>query len=106
MAWQYGMLQAIEEARRAKDQNGTAGFPWAGSDCLGLLFLSNHMLERVSCFLRNRMNRLEIQGEMLEPIPTGPRWVVQGGWSSGDLFTLLLNDLPNQMTTKVWPGKG
>ena len=62
-----------------------------------LLSLSPHTLDWVSSFLRGRTQVVEVEGSMSSTLQSGNCGVVQGGKSSGDMFTIYLNDLPRQV---------
>ena len=63
-----------------------------------LLSLSSHTLLFVRDFLKSRSQAIENEGRMSPALMSGDCGVVQGGISSGDLFTIYLNDLPKQVT--------
>ena len=62
---------------------------------LRIMGLAPHTLLWVENFLSERQQCVEINGKLSETIETGAQGVVQGGASSGDLFLVYLNDVPD-----------
>ena len=80
--------------------HSTSGFTGHTVERLRILALAPHTIKWISSFITNREQAVEIDGKMSRFKKTGKRGVIQGGMSSGDLFILFLNDLPNQTTSK------
>ena len=68
--------------------------------------LATHSLKWVESFLFQRMQVIDLYGKTSRVRGTGPQGVVQGGASSGELFTIYLNDIPNcdPLPGQVKPG--
>ena len=61
---------------------------------LRIMGLAPHTLKWVQDFLSTRKQCVDICGNMSDSISTGEQGVVQGGASSGDLFLIYLNNIP------------
>ena len=61
---------------------------------LSIMGLASHTLLWVQDFLSKRQQCVDICGRMSDTIFTGEQGVVQGGASSGDLFLIYLNSIP------------
>ena len=62
-----------------------------------LLKVGKDALAFITSFLENRFQFVEINGTRSKLVKMGAKGVVQGGSSSGDLFTIYVNDLPYQI---------
>ena len=67
---------------------------------LRILSLAPHTTKWLRSFLSQRKQAVELEGKMSDYKDMGEMGVIQGGMSSGDLFTIFLNNLPNQTTAK------
>ena len=59
--------------------------------------MGKQALKFIESFLVDRSQYVHIGSSQSTTLKTGPKGVVQGGESSGELFTLYLNDLPGQV---------
>ena len=57
--------------------------------------LAPHTLLWVQDFLKQRTQRVEICGKLSSSLESGEQGIVQGGSSSGDLFIIYMNEIPN-----------
>ena len=101
------VLEVLGDSRKAKEDNNLVGILQVDMSSaydlinhklllqkLRIMGLAPHTLAWVQNFLHLRSQCMEINGKMSATLTSGTQGVVQGGASSGELFLIYLNDIP------------
>ena len=104
------LTEILEDAKGAQEKKNyvalvavdlTAAYEMVNHDILWekcrILNFDKNTLQFLRSFLATRSQLIEIDGTRSSPLMTGGQGVVQGGPSSGLLFNIYINDLPDQV---------